>query len=419
MHYRKHTIAALSLCAAACDDSVTAPTREITLYFCAAWAAYQNEGESWESFPSAPREVTFTATERLAIATVSRVGPQAEPLLEIHYLTAEQAEATFTCGAPESGTSSTKQLRGSVAGLSPGATVAISMGHGIATANATFPTFQVRAVRDGPADLIATHRPPFTSTPPSGRVDKIIIRRDENHVDGATMPVLDFSSFEAFAPQSNTLTIDGLSAGTTLSVQTHIMTGRGASSFLKYDFDQSSAVVTTYSLPASRLADGDLHQANADTRNRSILFFYRDPTDRTLALGPVASTPVFTTTGSSSDQVVRIDVDAQPEYDSQISIILSHPQPSTSNNTVVIRATKEYFGGTPATWSLTLPDLIGVPGFSPLWGLSPGGNGWTLTVSGLPYGFSSGSARDGDVYRSASAFGVTLIGSGNATALQK
>ncbi|MFN2566875.1 MAG: hypothetical protein ABR499_17900, partial [Gemmatimonadaceae bacterium] len=403
----------------ACGDPVTAPTREITLDFCGTWAAYQNDGGSWTSLPSAQGQVTFAATDRLAIATVSRVGPSLNPLLEVHYLTAEQAEATFTCGAATSEPASTKQLRGSVAGLSTGATAAISMGRGVTSANASFPTFQVRAPRDGPADLIATHRPPFEPTPPSGRADKVIVRRGEDHADGATMPVLDFASSAGFAPQPNTLTIGGVPAGTTVSVQTQVTTARGATAFLKYEFDQSTSVVTTHSLPATNVAEGDLHQTSVDTRDRSVLFFYRDPADRTVALGPVASTPVFTTPVGSSGQALRVDVTAQSVYGSQVSVVLTPPQPSTSGNMVVIRATKEYFGGTPAIWSLTLPDFTGVPGFSPLWGLAPGPNAWTLTVTGLPYRFSSESARDGEVYRSATAFGIIINESGDVVALRR
>jgi hypothetical protein len=129
--------------------------------------------------------------------------------------------------------------------------------------------------------------------------------------------------------------------------------------------------------------------------------------DRTLALGPAANRPVFTIPGGSN-LVLRIDVAAQPEYGSRISIVLAKPQPSTSNATVVITATKEYFGGTPSTWSLPFPDLTDVSGFFPLWTLSPNGNGWSLSVTGLPFDFSPASPRDGDAYRSASASGPPL-----------
>ena len=418
MRIKKRTMATLALTAVACSDSPTAPRREITLHLCgAAWAAYRNDGDAWQSLPSglSTREATFAATDRLAIATVSGVtGQFFAPFLQVHYLTAEQAEARFVCAGALSVAPppNTKQLRGSVAGMNVEATVYISMGRGVASAETSFPNFQVSAPSDGPADLIATQ---FLSSPApiSGRADKIILRRSESHADGATMPVLDFASSEPFAPQPNTLTIDGFFTGT-VSVSTNVVTQRGAFGALKYDFDQSSAVVTTHSLPASRLVEGDLHVTSVVAGDRSILFFYRTPADRTIALGPPARTPVLTVPAGSSNEVVRIDVPSQPEYDSQITAVLAQPQPSTSNNTVRISATREYFGGTPATWSLVVPNLTGVSGFSPSWGLSPGGNGARVTVTGIPHGHSSGSARDGDIYRSATAFRTILIPSPNA-----
>jgi hypothetical protein len=406
---KKCTIVALALSAVACGDSPTAPGREITLYFCdKAWVAYQNEGEAWRSLPPAPREATFRATERLAIAIGA---PGTTPQLEIRYLTAEQAEAIFICGAPGSGTPTGKELHGSVAGIASDATVVIQMGRDAASATAASPTFQLDAVSDGPVDLVAALFPPPSSTEPSFRADKFIIRHGVNHADGATMPALDFSSSEAFAPQLNTLTLEGLPPTvSSLSMVQDFVTQRGTNGFLMYDFDlgSSTTVVTTYSLPASRVADGDLHRIDVGNADRRILFFYRTPADRTLSAGPNMSLPVFTQPTASPDEVLRMDVASQPEYGSQVSMMLTQFVSST-NKFVAVRATKEYFGGTPTTWSLVLPDLTGVPGFSPAWGLSPGETGWTVGATGVPHHLPPASWRDCDVYRGASVHGFTII----------
>jgi hypothetical protein len=405
------TIAALALSAVACGDSPTAPEREITLYFCeTAWAAYQNEGEPWRSFPSTPREATFRATNRLAIATMNTSSSQ----LSVYYLTAEQAKATFTCNAPPSGTGSTKQLHGSVAGVASDATVSISMGRNLAAATPTSPTFQVDAVGDRAADLVATHNPPALNSPDSPlsiRTDKFIIRRGEDHANGATMPVLDFSSSEAFAAQANALTIDALpsSAANTVQAIQNVVTQRGAYAFLRYDLYEGNNPVTTYSLPASRVADGDLHQIQVSTQGRTILFYYQSPADRTLSAGPTPFLPLFTEPASPSDHVVRIDVTSQPDYGSAITVDLNQFRP-TSNIFYRITATKEYLGGTPAKWSLTVPDLTSVPGFTPSWALSTGTTLWTVGVSGVPYGFSPATARDGDIYRSANVSSSVVLG---------
>ena len=412
---RASVAAAVALIVVACGDA-TAPTHEITLDFCGPiWAAYRNQGGAWTSLGSEPRVATFSATDRLAIATVSYSGGSSAPILDVRYLSADQAAATFACGTAIADAAATKQLQGSVAGLESGGSAFISMGRLPAGAYASSPTFQVKAPADGPADLVATHQLPLESTQPSARVDKAIVRRGLSYPDGATMPVLDFSSAEAFDLQSNTLTLQGLTGTEGLFVQTRLLTALGAEGYFGGDRRSSGTVGTMTSFPASRLMEGDVHQLNAGNvpgdvagaSSRSILLFYRTPTDRTLALGPAATTPTFVTSG---DQIVRVDLAAQSEYGAQVNIALAQPQPSTFQNTVTITATKEYFGGTPVRWSLEIPDLNGVPGFFPLWGMPSGGMGWTLRVSGVPYRFSARSARDGDTYRAASGSGVAIVG---------
>jgi hypothetical protein len=377
------------------------------------WAAYRNEGEPWTAFPStsagALRDVTFTATGRLAIATVTNLGGPFSAFdlrFDIRYLTSEQAEAAYTCvGLPRP---SGKRLNGSVAGVSPENGVLISTGRGLATASALSPTFQIRAAESGPIDIVAVEHPPVPEVVVSTRVAKVIIRRGEDHAEGATMPVLDFSAAEAFAPQSNTLTIGGLSPGAPWAVHTNILTQRGAVVTLKYDGGQTSTFLTTYSVPASRLGDGDVNYGFAVTSDRTMSFFYRNPADRTLAFGPAPSTPSVTQ-AIPLEQIVRVDVPSQPEYGASISVALFIPQQATLHNTVSITATREYFGGTPATWSLVVPDLTGVSGFSPGWSPSPGPRGLELTVSSAPYPFAFTSGRDGDVFRTATAFrGITI-----------
>ena len=403
----RRAVVGLALGAIACGgDGPTAPKQEVTLYFCGiTWAAYRNEGEPWRALESTPQVATFKATDRLAIATVRQVGSGPSPWLEVYYLTADQAEATFTCGGPGSGPSPFRQLHGSVIGLASGATAWISMGRDLTYVTANLTPFDVRAPAAAPADLLATHEP-FDDSPTSGRADKVIIRRAVDYADGATIPVLEFSS-EAFAPQMNALTVDGVSGGP-LTVYVGFRTGRGASGVINYDVQHAGNVVTTSSVPESRLATGDLHTVSVASSDRTLLYFYRAPANRSVAFGPAARTPVITIPGQTGE-LLRLEVASQAEYAEQVSVRFTPPQPAPSANTVVLTATKEYFGGTPGTWSLVLPDLRSAAGFLPSWGPATGGNAWTLTVTGLPRGLAPSSAGDGDIYRSASAFGTVTI----------
>jgi hypothetical protein len=329
----------------------------------------------------------------------------------VYYLTAEQAQATFTCNAPPP-TTPTKLLHGSVAGVASDATVSISMGRNGAVADATVPTFQV-AVGDGLADLVATHNPPETDVAGllSFRTDKMIIRRGENHANGATMAVLDFSSPEAFAPQANTLTISnfGISHGQLILAQ-NVLTERGGYGFLGLDIGTGTTTVTTFGVPVSRLAAGDLHQVDVRIQDRRILFFYHTPADRTIPVGPTAHLPLITEPTNAPGELLRFEVRSQPEYDAGIGVNLSQSPSGTMAVFISVNATREYFGGTPTTWSLVVPDLTAVPGFSPSWGFTSGTTLWTVGVSGVPYRLSPSSARDGDVYRGASVTGSIVLG---------
>jgi hypothetical protein len=387
-------VAALALSvAAACNETPSAPLREITLSFCSftTWIAYQNEGGEWRGLPGGG-SFTIRATERLTIAMVEE---DLAPFLQLHFLTAEQAAATYTC--PSAG--STKTVHGTVRGLGAGDEAYVTMGLGIATASSAFPSFTLGAP-EGAADLVATQQ---YYANPAVLVRRVIVRRAENHLNGATIQDLDFASSEAFAPQENVLTLTGVAAGTAIDAQTNILTNGGTENVLGYAPGVGPSA-TLYSMPASRVQVGDLHIARAGDAGRSISLYYNTPSDRTLSLGPPASQPNFTTVDNAGPLRLRVDIASQPEYGSGLRMFLYQRPPQASQfHTVYVVASKEYFGGTPATWSFTIPDLRGVAGFETAWGLEPGSYLWDLRVLGSPYGFTSRSAHDGDVFRSASA----------------
>ncbi|MDQ3697158.1 MAG: hypothetical protein M3373_03905 [Gemmatimonadota bacterium] len=402
MTYYRPIFASLTLIAiAACGDDPTGPTREITLSFCSnlSWVAYQNEGGAWTRLANSAGTYTLRATERLAIVTVHAPGPNLATL-ELHFLTADQAVTTFRCGVTPP--TATKILHGSVRGLGSNDQAYVMVGPSIAVVHAAIPTFTITGVRNGPVDVVATHMLPFSSQ--SVRVQRVIVRRAENRANNSTMPALNFDSTEAFEPQYNTLTLTGVPAGSTIGAQTDFLTPSETLNPLGWNGVQGSSV-PIYSVPASRLVQGDLQQLNAGTSHRHMLLYYTVPVDRTVALGPEPSAPSFTTLESSPTLRLRVDVGAQPEYASQILFYLFQSSSLTDGRTIGLWATKEYFGDTPTTWSLTIPDLSGVEGFQSSWGLQPGSYTWNLLVHGRPFGFSPRSARDGDVFYSAFLFG--------------
>ena len=76
-----------------------------------------------------------------------------------------------------------------------------------------------------------------------------------------------------------------------------------------------------------------------------------------------------------------------------------------ATNRVFMTATREYFGGTPRTWMLEMPNLTGVPGFQDVFGLHPGAYEWSVRVTDSPFWFEYAEATDGTTIRSAVDWG--------------
>lgn len=233
----RHQQSAIVLLAAAvaCGDPA-GPTRNVTLSFCAGtlWAGVQNEGQDWVTIANGPTDATIDVSERLIVARI-RGGNNGE--LAFYYLTRDQAQATFICPSP-----GTKQLSGSVAGTS--GLTQIAIGNSAEGTGTLFTSFTLTNVQDGPLDLVATHR------------NTAIIRRRVNYANGATIPVLDFSSAEAFALQAHTLAIE-LNGIVAPQWGTAIMTNGGTRANLSSSGPPCCTDGRIYTLPASRQESGD------------------------------------------------------------------------------------------------------------------------------------------------------------------
>jgi hypothetical protein len=382
---RKFILAALSVHAAACADT-TGPVLSVDLCPNASWAGMQREGAPWVTIPTAPGPVAAGSKERLGLARIRGNS------LEIYYVTTEQAQAAFSCEA------TTKELHGTVRGIGTAFTsqATISMGTSRAFAAAQgSEDFTLRLAPSGPADLVAT----ATDVGPM-----TIMRRGVDYPNGSAIPVLDFGAAEAFALQANIATVDGTD-NFEFAATSEVITQRGTQGMLRYTFRPGgSTTVLMYSVPESKLLAGELNSLTVDGPfGRVVTVYYRSPSDRSVALGPTASVPVVTRSGSAPNRGMRIDVASQAEYGSQITLMLCASQPALVPTIV---ATKEYFGDTPTTWSFTVPDFLAVDGFPSSWP-DPRLSGLCgIRVSDRPYDFSPQSANDGDTYRSALGSGV-------------
>jgi hypothetical protein len=246
----------------------------------------------------------------------------------------------------------------------------------------------------GHTDLVATR----LDAPP-----KTIIRRGVDYPNGGTIAVLNFGSYEALSLAPHTLTVNGANI-VQFAASSQIVTQRGTIGLLSQDFAREGSgirTLTLYSLPEAKLANDEVQFFSVDPEDyRRAMVFFRQPADRTLTLGPDATTATATHT-AAPNPALRLDMPSQTEYGAQVTFSLCSGTPgyNSPGTSVALLVTKEYFGGTPPTWSVTVPDLASVQGF-------PGGDIRTYNLcrvaglTNLPFVFAPEITHDGDVFTS-------------------
>jgi hypothetical protein len=368
----------------------------------ASWAAIQRENQPWQTIDATEATVPLNPGERIGMARwIPAVGPHSGNLVQIFFVTAEQAQTAFPCVS-----SSTKSVHGTAQGLEDGSLPGnrggyLFMGNSY-TSLANGP-FTLDGLSLGHTDLVATR----LDAPP-----KTIIRRGVDYPNGATIALLDFGSIEAISLEPHSVTVNGANI-IQAAVSSQIVTQRGTVGLLSEDFAREGSGVRTltmYSMPESRLTNDDVQFFSVDPHDsRNAMVFFRHPADRTLMLGPDPTTATATHLGTAPNLTLRLDMPSQPEYGAQVTFSLcsgsaSYYSPGTG---VALLVTKEYFGGTPPTWSVTVPDLTSVQGF-------PGGDirAYNLcSVAGLtniPFVFAPRTTHDGDVFTSV-AYGSNVL----------
>lgn len=386
----------LLLALAACAEDALAPTNSITIDLCQEydWVAFLNDGGRWTRLKSNERIQSFPATDKLVIATV--YAPSADfSILAIEHLTAAQAVDRHCFDFVSAGTPTL--VRGSVAGLGtqffPTLTISRKGSTAVHPDSLTFWWWAAPV----PTDILGLRRP-RPSNP--WIVDRMIFRRGLDLVGVDTIPPLDFESAEAFAPASNVVTIAGPPIAGGVNIVNYFRTATGLVETLSFTFNNVTSGIA-YAVPGDRLIDGDMHELSTGAGGRSIKLYYRQPVDRTLTLGPVMATPTFTPVSRAPYLRVRADLAAQPEYGASVHFHLTLNGSSTFVN---MSATKEYFGGTPSVWSLTVPDLRLVEGFRTSWAPPPGPFGSSVIVTDQRTDFDATGPRDGEIVRWADRF---------------
>jgi hypothetical protein len=420
------TVIALALCAVAACENTMSPAPDpipgtpstIDVAFCAGlvpnWVAFQDGDGAWtQGQPTVGGgKVTFQhtfTTDHAALATV-RTFDGGLTLLSVQYgLPAELALFGDTnpshCGPF---TESPNTLQGTVAGLGPNDFAAINAGFGFrAIAGPQFPrsdSFTLDGLLGGPQEILATRTTRLldgTST-----LSGIILRRTPVLPDGATLPVLDFSSAEAFPPTVANVTINGLGPEGARSV-TQLLTAHAQSEVSFVSNSQTAATRTFDAIPDAHLEPGDLQflfvSANPTATHvlRSAAVYFHSPVDQTVTLGAPVRMPDLSTVATTPSLRLRARFTMQSDYSRMTSINYQQGQ-----NTLVAVSMTQAYAALGAGYDLIVPELTAVSGFDAQWALHAGTPvSWIATRTGgtLGLGFDAvptagATVRTGSVF---------------------
>lgn len=379
--------------AAVCGDPVAPTLRPPTVKFCPTvvmptWFAYQNEGQGWVQLPGGTSDFSFEPTARLAVAyaTTTPLGSA----VTIVYVTAVELN-DFQCPFPRGN----RQLAGSVKNWQTSDEfVAVAMGPNSRTAAPDNPDFNFSTLPDAPLDLVVE----VASTP-----RRIVIRRNVMANSGTTLPPLDISSSEVKPTSQFTAVLEPADAPR-VTPSYYFLTANGTS-FHFVDGTSSGAV--NQSVPYAMTRRGDVHAVSflsgvSPEPTRYVANYFREATDRALALGPFLGQPSVSVVGSSQYLRLRMTLGSQTEYPSYVVARYAQSSLTAPNAYVNVLMSSGYLGETPGMWDVSIPDLAGVPGFDAKWMLKPGvATGWTVEASsGAPF-WRSTRPQDGQTVRAA------------------
>jgi len=340
------------------------------------WVAFEDGNGAWRHVEptAAGGTITFSAdfsTDRGAVATAYVFGEFTS--VAVWYGAPAELAAVGDTNPRYCGSTASRTLNGSVAGLGTNESAIISTGSGARTR--VFPeqggTFVINAVPGGPQDLLATRN---TQTGDGDTITGMILRRDVDVPDGGTLAVFDFATPEAFAPAVASVTIEGLGPSGA-SGSTSLLTSNDAIPVSVVTSPSSDVIRRYVALPETQLLPGDLQvlfltaNPTGTGDGRTATIYFRAPTDRTLALGAPLVPPTFTTVATEPALRMRAHFVWQSDYDRSAGVSLQQG----AGTIVSASMTAAYAVLAGGEYDVLVPDLSEAEGFDPAWALRPEG----------------------------------------------
>lgn len=385
--------AGLALLCLGCSDTTTPRSLQpidIALDFCAAetpvWFAYQNAGDATFTrvLPDAEGTFRFSAGPRVAVVFVRQQGTSATTEIIGAANTDLQAISGQAC-LDDSGV---KRVGGTVSGVIGSQLALVSMFFSSAYLTSSQTAYTLTQLADRPLDLVASRVNVSGTT--TQTADRVIIRRNQNYVNDATVPVLDFSGPEAFSPATSSVAVSGAVAGESTTLYENFFSQQRTSHLLFYSQLSGDGNVVVPIVPATQTAAGDYHDlfAIANTVDgvsfRGAESYFRNPIAvQSLPLDPdEAPVPTFTTESSTPYVQLRMieGLGASARYDRAANFLLTQ-QTRFGTTEVSVTVTDGFYNFSPVRWDVRIPDLGGVDGWQNAWGLQAGAPiDWTVTI---------------------------------------
>ncbi len=368
------------------------------------WLAYRN-GTSGGWTRVTPSGNTFSFSFSGSVGSVAMVMNQTGGGFQgtIYNYTASEmgGVATSECTSNPGGA---KTLSATFAGLTTNAsqaqsgTVSVAGGSGTATTSGT--AFQITNVQNRLADLFA-YRLTTNLTAFSIAIDRVVLRRNVNYGEGATVPVIDFASVsESFAPATATVTTANAGSDA-VTVAALFQTANGSGGTLS-NFAGGSTIL---GVPSSKTLPGDFHlqyagATSADMSSvRAVIQYNRDIANRSFTLGPVLTTNV-TVPGTTPYARLKMAGPWPVEYGDAGGSSMTQGS-GTATRAWTIAGSRGFYGAGASQYEFELFDFSGVAGFLNTWGLSTGVSTQTTTnVSGGLTGML-GVISEGSSFRTA------------------
>jgi hypothetical protein len=333
---RAPSLAALTLAlAAACD--ATAPQQ---LNLCQSWLIQRDAG--WDTLTA-----QTMSDELPAVVTIASLTGQDVITLTADELIAMSGTAALGCTQPAAAAANLV-AHGTVANVPADKRFVVKAAGAVHTL--VSPTTFDLKVPDGKVDVLAytSAIPPFP-TATFQLPEKLIFRRDVTYADGATIPVLDFGSAEAFTLESAALTaeLQQPAAGENI---------RFFSGPNSIDMRSNTTLSTTLvGMPEAQLREGDYHLLTLfGAGGATSQLYYRRVIPSVAALGAASIAGSASALATTPCIRSRIIIPIQTDYSSFASAKISWF--GTGAGSVTMTVTRAAMGDA-TFWAVEVPDF--------------------------------------------------------------